>query len=262
MSMPSRIPPKAPALSKPRELQMYKEWRFLDLNATAVDDASVLLPTAIEYADVLVQHRQQKDGDEVCEEGEVQKKLLWCPKCILKIHLKLLDELWDNWLDVGGPWRILPLGVAGQDFILAKRTYYQRKFDTINAMDGVEDIAHSEAAWEAVHAAEDVAAAKEHGAVKAHPHHRTPPSTVRKKRLSYSPGTLDDTRHRPNAFYTQHMISYDPDSPQACPDDDRNEDEDEDEDKEGEDKWADPMNIDDADDDTVVNSAEKEGHNS
>jgi hypothetical protein len=132
----------------------------------------------------------------------------------------------------------LPPGVHGDLFIKAKRAYYKAKTGLVNAMDSIEDIAHSEAAWElakpGVHVEE---ATREYAATKAVEKYRkgikfpaelaedkseirTPPRKIqKKKRLSYFPGTPQDTRHRPNCFYSRGMTSYDPESPHACPDD-------------------------------------------
>jgi hypothetical protein len=54
--------------------------------------------------------RQQEAGHGKCkegmEEGEVEHGGVdRCPMCTLQIHLTLLSELWDKWLEVGGPWR-------------------------------------------------------------------------------------------------------------------------------------------------------------
>jgi hypothetical protein len=164
------------------------------------------------------------------EEGDL---IPWCPMCTLRIHLQLLAELWDKWLRVGGPWRILPPGTTGDEFIIAKRAYYQRKVDFVNAMDGVEDIARMEVAWEVEHPATDFEAVKAFGATKAveayckgisfpaqlaEAKQALPPRITPKKRLSYSSGTPEKTRNRPNAFYARRCTSYDPDSPHACPD--------------------------------------------
>jgi hypothetical protein len=181
-------------------------------------------------------HGKRKEG---MEEGEVEDGGVdRCPMCTLQIHLTLLSELWDKWLEVGGPWRALPPGVHGDFFIKAKRAYYKAKTGLVNAMDNIEDIAHSEAAWElakpGVHVEETT---RKYAATKAVEKYRkgitfpaelaedkseigTPPRKIqKKKRLSYSPGTPQNTRHRPNCFYSRGMTSYDPDSPHACPDD-------------------------------------------
>jgi hypothetical protein len=283
---PPKEPPKASALLSTRELQDYKAFLYPTANTYFLADASILLPTAEQYADFLELAGKQraqrygftskddggedrgseKEDDEVVtakkcghalhpghplviaqmqqqqpssdrEEGEVAEGVDRCPMCILQIYLSLLTKLWDKWLDVGGPWRNLPPGVLGEAFIIAKRAYYKAKTGLINAVDGLEDIAHSEAAWEVANPGVDAEGTREYGATKAVEKYRsnikfpaelsedkteihTPPRKIqKKKRLSYSPGTPQDTRHRPNCFYSRGMTSYDPDSPHACPDD-------------------------------------------
>ncbi|KAF2852409.1 hypothetical protein T440DRAFT_506787 [Plenodomus tracheiphilus IPT5] len=165
--------------------------------------------------------------------------LLWCPKCILAIHARILNELWRRWAALGGPWRQLPNGAKEQDYHDAKQAFRTRKVDLVNTIDDLETIAQLEAAWEAANPDADIPeVVKEHGAVKTvesyHLGHalpeglteenvlppRTPTSMPRKakmKRLSYSPGTPEDTRHQPSNKYARGFASYDPDSPHACP---------------------------------------------
>jgi hypothetical protein len=180
--------------------------------------------------------RPPQENEEGVEEGEVEiDGVDRCPMCVLEIHLTLLAELWDKWLDVGGPWRDLPPGVDSDSFIIAKRAYYQAKTESVNAMDAVEDVASSEATWSAANPDVDVSASKEHMATKAVEEYRqgihfparladAPPQTPPprktkkvKKRLSYSPETPEETRHTPNSFYSRSMTSYDTNSPHACP---------------------------------------------
>lgn len=173
------------------------------------------------------------------EDNEGKETVLWCPSCILQIHLTLVVKLLEKWLAVGGPWRKLPYGASAEDFQAAKQAYYRRKVDYINEMDVLDDIAQAEAAWETLHSKVNVGGAKQYGATKAVDTYRRgitfparlaevgevppqppqPSSSQRKqKRLSYSPGTPEDTRHRPNGLYARGSMVYDPNSPHACPD--------------------------------------------
>ncbi|KAI4655452.1 hypothetical protein J4E93_000164 [Alternaria ventricosa] len=179
--------------------------------------------------------RQQENGEE--EEGEEHEDIAWCSMCVLQIHLKLLGELWDKWLDSGGPWRLLRPGSTVEGFHSSKRAYYKRKTDLINDVDSLEDIARLEAAWEAAHAAADVEVVHPYSARTAVDVYakgvqfparlsnaddsalRTPASKSKNKRLSYSPDTPEDTRHRSSAFFARKCIAYDANSQYRCPDD-------------------------------------------
>jgi hypothetical protein len=72
---------------------------------------------------------QDQREDESDEEGKERDTIAWCPMCISQIHLKLLGELWEKWMESGGPWRILPLGATSENFQVGKRAYYKRKTD-------------------------------------------------------------------------------------------------------------------------------------
>ncbi|KAL1800625.1 hypothetical protein ACET3X_000967 [Alternaria dauci] len=181
---------------------------------------------------------QDPQEDESNEEGKERNKITWCPMCTLQIHLKLLEKLWDKWLDSGGPWRILPPGGTGENFQTAKRAYYKRKTDFVNEIGKLDDIAGSEASWEAAHPAVDVEVTRPYNARTAMKVYeksvqspervaefdptalRTPARKGEKKRLSYSPDTPEDTRHRANGLYARRHPSYDPESPYRCPKDD------------------------------------------
>ena len=157
--------------------------------------------------------------------------------CILQIHLKLLGKLWDKWMESGGPWRIIPPGGTGEDLQVRKRAYYKRKTDFVNDVDNLDDIAFSEASWEAAHPTVDVEAARSYSARAAMEVYaksvqfpgrlaevdeivpRTPTRKGKKKRLSYSPDTPEDTRHRSSGLYARRHPNYDPESPHRCPED-------------------------------------------
>ncbi|KAH9871849.1 hypothetical protein J1614_006107 [Plenodomus biglobosus] len=152
-----------------------------------------------------------------------------------------LNKIWSRWAALGGPWRKLPDGVKGEDYGAAKQTFQLRKVDLVNMVEELETIAQLEAAWEAANPETEIPeVVKQQGASKTvYMYHlgnavpersgeasvmaalQTPTSTSRKagnKRLSYSPGTPEDTRHRPSDKYARGYPSYDPKSPHACPD--------------------------------------------
>jgi hypothetical protein len=178
---------------------------------------------------------QRQQDNESEEEGEEQDKIFWCSMCVLQIHLKLLAELWEKWLDSGGPWRVLRPGSTGEDFQVGKRAYYKRKTDLVNDVENLEDIARLEAAWEAAHPAMDVEVAHPYSAKTAAEVYakgvqfparladvdraapQTPVNKGPKKRLSYSPDTPEDTRHRSSAMFARNCTAYDLESPHRCP---------------------------------------------
>lgn len=180
--------------------------------------------------------RQPKD--EVEEKGEERDTVVLCSMCLLQIHLKLLAELWDKWLDSGGPWRVLRPGSTAKGFQISKRAYYMRKTNLVNDVDTLEEIARLEDAWDAAHPTADVEVVRAYSAKTtvdvyakgvqfparlAEPDAiapRTPAGKERKKRLSYSPDTPEDTRHRSSAVFARRCLAYDPESPHRCPGDD------------------------------------------
>ncbi|KAI8937056.1 hypothetical protein NX059_006275 [Plenodomus lindquistii] len=165
----------------------------------------------------------------------------WCPKCTLTIHVRILTDLWQRWSALGGPWRNLPPGTRGEHYDNQKQAFRIRKLDMVNAIDELDAIAAQELEWETAHPEVEIAdAVKEQSASKTmsvyqagnlwpegfnqhmvlHIPPRTPKSTAKgkgKMRLSYSPGTPEDTRHRPNGKYARDSRWYDPKSPHACP---------------------------------------------
>ncbi|EOA83025.1 uncharacterized protein SETTUDRAFT_73551, partial [Exserohilum turcica Et28A] len=183
----------------------------------------------------MVQAKQnQKQGEEDDDETD-QDPILWCPMCTLQAHLKLLAELWHHWLEVGGPWRSLPPGITADVSQLAKRAYYKRKVDLINEIDVIDDFAHFEAIWESSNPGADIEATRPWSATNAMeayakgirfpaqladegkaPPYKPPKS--KKKRLSYSSDTPEDTRHRPSGLFARRYPFYDPNSPHRCPD--------------------------------------------
>ncbi|KAI4634836.1 hypothetical protein J4E83_002158 [Alternaria metachromatica] len=184
--------------------------------------------------------RQPKDDaeEENEEEGEEQDTIAWCSMCLLQIHLKLLAELWDKWLNSGGPWRVLRPGSTAEGWQIAKRAYYMRKTNLVNDVDNLEDVARLEDTWEAAHPAADVEVVRAYSAKTAVDVYakgvqfparvagpdevapRTPTGKERKKRLSYSPDTPEDTRHRSSAAFARRCLAYDPESPHRCPEED------------------------------------------
>jgi hypothetical protein len=273
-ALPQKPDPKASALFLPHELETYKHWRQSVLNTPLSNNDDILLPTAFEYMDFLAWRRKQRavlngapeaddkspdpafsefilakrcghplhPGDPRLEaqrqqedEGAEEDEIAWCSMCVLQIHLKLLAELWEKWLDSGGPWRILRPGFTGEDFQIGKRAYYKRKTDLVNDVDHLEDIARLEDAWEAMHPAVDVEAVRLYSAKTAVDTYakgvqfparlaetgqtapRTPANQAQKKRLSYSPDTPEDTRHRSSAIFARQCTAYDPDSLHRCP---------------------------------------------
>ena len=107
---------------------------------------------------------QDQREDESDEEGKERDTIAWCPMCILQIHLKLLGELWEKWMESGGPWRILPLDATSENFQVGKRAYYKRKTDLVNNVDDLEDIARLEASWEAANPTVDTEFARSYSA--------------------------------------------------------------------------------------------------
>jgi hypothetical protein len=205
-ALPQKPDLKASALFLPHELETYKHWRQSVLNIPVSNNDDILLPTAFEYMDFLVWRRKKRTmlngapeaddkspdlafsefilakqcrhplhpGDPRLEaqrqqEGEEaeEDEIAGCSMCVLQIHLKLLAELWEKWLDSGGPWRILRPGSTGEDFQIGKRAYYKRKTDLVNDVDHLEDIARLEDAWEATHPAVDVEAVRPYSAKTA-----------------------------------------------------------------------------------------------
>jgi hypothetical protein len=276
-SSASKVIPKASALFVTFELQLYKHWRQTALGIADESEDDILLPTAFEYKDFLEWRARinrtpdaedkspnpafegfvvaercghplhpgdprvklpQQDQGERDEKGEGEDKIAWCSVCVLQIHLKLLSELWDKWLESGGPWRVLRPGYTVENFQVGKRAYYKRKTDLVNEVDNLEDVARLEAVWEAAHPTVDVEVARAYSAKTAVEVYakgvqfparlvetdqvppRTPARKRRNKRLSYSPDTPEDTRHRSNGLYARNHPSYDPESPYRCPKDD------------------------------------------
>ncbi|KAH9877390.1 hypothetical protein IAQ61_002756 [Plenodomus lingam] len=173
----------------------------------------------------------------------------WCPKCIMRIHVRMVNELWPRWTALGGPWRKVPDGATGEDYAKAKEAFRIRKVDLVNAMEELESIAQLEAAWEAANPDAKISEVmKEQGASSTvDMYHQAntylgesskesilPPSApetpmptpwkAKRKRLSYSPGTPEDTRHRSYDKYARGCYTYDPKSPHACPDEEGWED--------------------------------------
>ncbi|RAR05249.1 sec63-like protein [Stemphylium lycopersici] len=182
------------------------------------------------------EEKGQMCDEEKEEDDDINNTIPWCHNCTLRIHLKLLAELWERWHEVGGPWRTLPAGTSGEAFQKAKRAYYKCKVDLINEVNSLEDFARLEAVWERKHPAANMEAVKEWSATEAMKIYeknvrfparladlddvapRTPRRTEQRKQLSYSPDTPEDTRHRPNGLFARHVTSYDPESPHRCPD--------------------------------------------
>jgi hypothetical protein len=235
------------------EYMDYHEWRAkqraIMTGASEAEDAS----PALGFAGFVLAERcghplhpgnprpgaqREQEGEAEEEGGEDQGKIAWCAMCVVQIHLKLLPELWDKWLESGGPWRIWRPGSTGENFQIGKRAYYMRKTDLVNDVDNLENIARLEAAWEAAHPAADVEVARAFSAKTAVEMYakgiqfparladadkvvpRTPVPKERKKRLSYSPDTPEDTRHRSTSFFARHCTAYDPNSVYRCPGDD------------------------------------------
>lgn len=169
----------------------------------------------------------------------------WCPKCVLVMHLRLLSALWYKWVARGGPWRVLPEGTTGEEYLKARQAFLVQKVELINALDEMESTARLEVAWETANPTTPVRkAAKEHAALStcnayhayhayhsfskspAHQHIESeimpqkPAHRKQKKQQSYSPGTPEDTNHRPNELFARNAVSYDRKSPHACLTDD------------------------------------------
>ncbi|KAF2244060.1 hypothetical protein BU26DRAFT_435151 [Trematosphaeria pertusa] len=175
---------------------------------------------------------EEKEGSEVQDEILV----LRCPCCVLKAHLRLLVALSEKWTDVGGPWRQFDQGsVDASLYGDSNRAFHRAKLGLINSAIRFETWADAEAGWEAENLDSDVDAVRQYSAGRAwdlyqkgisFPAHLkqkeepATPTTKKRKQLSFSPDTPEDTKHRPNLLFSRGCPYYNPESPHKCPDQD------------------------------------------
>jgi hypothetical protein len=174
------------------------------------------------------------------EDGEVKELPPYCPVCTLNVHQVLIDELWQKWKELGGPWRSAHLSDEERlKYADLTRAYHKARVDLVNMMHGFEDLVEQEANWELVHPDVDTTSTLDHSATKAlekyqkdvtYPARLVDPDALtlatpnrprqHSKKMSYSPDTPETTNHRPQALWARSYPSHDPDSPHACRSDD------------------------------------------
>jgi hypothetical protein len=255
--------PKQPAsvLFTPFELRQYQRWCSQHLGHNYMYISTIPIPNAYEYAlfqawrakdhiRVLLEEDLDAPNDSEVQPGPAQNDCVvasickhplhsattkdgreYCPLCVFELHNALITALWNNWRDIGGPWRS-----AGdryrKEYNDTSHAYHSAKVALANAVHDIEDMAALEETWHG-----DDHVASKYGAVKALEMYRksitfpttsgvapqTPKSTpnrrrlVEKKSIMYSPDTPENTNHRPQAYWARNLTSHDPNSPHACP---------------------------------------------
>ena len=169
------------------------------------------------------------------EEEEADESVKWCPTCTLEHHQTLVNGLFTNWNQVGGPWREISLveDVNRLAYSDTNHAYQKARVALVNTISMFEDMACEEKNWNLAYPEQDVDLPMAHSATKALEQYRKTltfparlgevqapqtPATKRlkKKKLEYSPDTPEDTRHRPQTLWGRYLPTHDPESPHAC----------------------------------------------
>ncbi|KAF2787963.1 hypothetical protein K505DRAFT_287001, partial [Melanomma pulvis-pyrius CBS 109.77] len=232
-----------PQLEYSSSLEIRRDWRIFQ---KAEKCKHPLHPTHPANFAALKKELNEKENMDDEEDGEVEDeapRCLRCPVCTMRAHLNFNKALLEKWADIGGPWRelnklreLLKLDPKGRQYDASKKANHRAKVDMINTVHEFEDWAEAEKNWEVDNWDTHVRAVEQYSAGEAvrifYDETKfpailasnalgqcTPTPEKPKKKLAFTPDT-SDTKNRPRCFYSRNCITYDPDSPHSCLDED------------------------------------------